>query len=715
MKKLFTLLFSVSLVFFVFLSNPIQAQLPFSDGFESGSLSNWTASGDTAVSPVSPSSGLFCAKGSNTYWIEKGFAPIEENEVTVEFYMKASQDNKESLNLQVNDNADSVLVVLGFNNSGYIRAMDGTTEQLLQAYSPETWYYMKIVINQTTAKYDVYIDDVLKGENYAYLSNVTDYPSKFIFASFESASSIGWLDDVSITSSVVDYERDALIALYNATDGGNWIDNTNWNSETPLGEWYGVTTDVNTKVTEIQLDGNNLAGNIPSELGDLLSLEILQLEYNQLSGPIPSELGNFSSMTILYLNNNQLSGPIPSELGNLSSLTSLSLRENQVSGSIPSELGSLSSMQELTLSSNQLSGSIPAELGNLSSLHWLDLKSNLLSGPIPSEFGNLTSLANLYLNTNQLNEIPASMTSLVVEDFYFSENNFSFEDLINAPEGTMNTSYNPQNIIHAYDTSYLDTGTEGVINLSFDDNVINSTDIWKKDGTQIAATDSNSFLRIETLPGTYYYTLEITNTGFADFTLHIDSVIVITQDADPEKAALIALYNATDGDNWIDNTNWNSETPLGEWYGVTTDIDGHVTELNMTNNNLSGTLPSAIGDLTYLSTIRLDGHQLIGEIPVELYTMPNLIYVNLSNNYLSGELSPLIGNMPVIASYIVYNNEFTGTIPIEIGNCVTLSFLDIGDQSLTGEIPIELASLTDLYYLAIRGAGLTGSIPVELC
>ena len=64
---------------------------------------------------------------------------------------------------------------------------------------------------------------------------------------------------------------------------------------------------------------------------------------------------------------------------------------------------------------------------------------------------------------------------------------------------------------------------------------------------------------------------------------------------DPQRHALSALYDGTGGPNWKNKTNWLSIAPLGEWYGVTTDADGRVTELNLEDNNLSGTVPLALG------------------------------------------------------------------------------------------------------------------------
>ena len=67
-----------------------------------------------------------------------------------------------------------------------------------------------------------------------------------------------------------------------------------------------------------------------------------------------------------------------------------------------------------------------------------------------------------------------------------------------------------------------------------------------------------------------------------------------------DRAALVALYNATEGGSWTTRTNWLSARPLDEWHGVTTRSDGRVTALNLSSNHLNGALPAALGDLTNL-------------------------------------------------------------------------------------------------------------------
>ena len=159
-------------------------------------------------------------------------------------------------------------------------------------------------------------------------------------------------------------DREALVALYNATDGENWYGSYNWLSDAPLGEWRGVDTDDDGHVTVLVLNGNELSGEIPAELGSLSNLLGLYLGGNDLSGEIPAELGSLSNLLGLGLSENDLSGEIPPELGSLSNLIELTLSRNQLSGEIPPELGSLSNLTELNLSENDLSlsGCVPSSL-----------------------------------------------------------------------------------------------------------------------------------------------------------------------------------------------------------------------------------------------------------------------------------------------------------------------------------------------------------------
>lgn len=175
-------------------------------------------------------------------------------------------------------------------------------------------------------------------------------------------------------------DRAALEAFYEATGGPGWDNNENWLTDAPLGDWYGITTDANGRVVELDLFFNGLAGRIPPEIGSLTSLEHLTIGYGALEGStIPLEVTQLHNLQSLSLNGNGLSGRIPPELAKLSGLQHLGLAQNRLTGSIPPELGDMPQLAFLSLSQNALTGEIPPELANLP-LYFLALEHNRLTG-----------------------------------------------------------------------------------------------------------------------------------------------------------------------------------------------------------------------------------------------------------------------------------------------------------------------------------------------
>ena len=257
----------------------------------------------------------------------------------------------------------------------------------------------------------------------------------------------------NVTVAGPDGDRAALEALYRATDGANWVDNTNWLSDAPLGDWYGVNTNDSGRVTGLQLTGvwspgrriphgltgsippelgdltglitldlgvNLLTGSIPPELGKLTNLIFLNVTGNELTGEIPAELGNLVNLRNLAGNSNDLTGGIPAELGNLNNLSILQFWDNDLSGEIPSELGNLPNHASLYLSGNRLTGAIPSELGNLRTV---SLGGNELTGTLPPEFGDLGILEWLSIGGNNLTgQIPTSFLSLSLRRFFWANN-----------------------------------------------------------------------------------------------------------------------------------------------------------------------------------------------------------------------------------------------------------------------------------------------------
>ncbi len=217
---------------------------------------------------------------------------------------------------------------------------------------------------------------------------------------------------------------------------------------------------------------------------------------------------------------------------------------------------------------------------------------------------------------------------------------------------------------------------------------------------------------------------------------------------DLERAALVALYEVTDGPNWVDAENWLTDAPLGEWYGVDTDNSGRVvrldldgrwdsdareyiphglsgpvppelgnlanlTRLDLAHNFLSGPVPTELGRLTDLELLHLGDNDLSGPVPPELSELASLTWLSLSSNGLTGPIPPELGSLADLGSLYLGGNDLIGPIPPELGELTNLTRLSLSSNSLTGPIPTELARLTDLESLNLGYNDLSGPIPPE--
>ena len=181
-----------------------------------------------------------------------------------------------------------------------------------------------------------------------------------------------------------------------------------------------------------------------------------------------------------------------------------------------------------------------------------------------------------------------------------------------------------------------------------------------------------------------------------------------------QRAALTALYNATDGANWDDNTNWLSDRPLNEWHGVWTDSDGRVIRLDLQGNGLSGVIPSQLGDLASLRALWLSGNGLSGAIPSGLGRLSNLQSLGLYDTRLGGSIPPELGGLSNLGRLYLVDNQLSGAIPSGLGRLSNLELLELEHNRLSGAIPSELGRLSNLTQLRLNGNQLSGAIPSQL-
>ena len=189
-----------------------------------------------------------------------------------------------------------------------------------------------------------------------------------------------------------------------------------------------------------------------------------------------------------------------------------------------------------------------------------------------------------------------------------------------------------------------------------------------------------------------------------------------------DSLALVAFYNSTDGPNWTNNSGWLVE-PLENWFGVSVE-NGRVTRLDLRisdeeNNNINGTIPPEIGNLSKLTHLNLSGawdnpNNLIGSIPPDLGNLENLEFLNIGFNKLTGEIPAELGNLNNLYYLNLQFNQLHGSLPVDLGNLNNLKYLWIDGNTFNGSIPSVFGSLSNLMELGLGNNQLTGNIPSEL-
>lgn len=190
----------------------------------------------------------------------------------------------------------------------------------------------------------------------------------------------------------------------------------------------------------------------------------------------------------------------------------------------------------------------------------------------------------------------------------------------------------------------------------------------------------------------------------------------------PDYVALSALYESTNGSDWINNTgwkdgasgvscdpcNWNGQP----WFGIRCN-DNNVYSIDLGSNNLFGSIPSSIGQLN-LRDLHLDDNHINGSIPSSIFNMIGLVQLDLRKNKLSGNIPDDIENLVDLDFLGLSDNNLSGSIPISIGNLERLRYLVLFNNSLNGNIPSEILNISTLVILKLNENNLSGSIPNEI-
>ena len=155
-----------------------------------------------------------------------------------------------------------------------------------------------------------------------------------------------------------------------------------------------------------------------------------------------------------------------------------------------------------------------------------------------------------------------------------------------------------------------------------------------------------------------------------------------------EYQALVALYDAMGGSDWVDSSNWCTDRPLSEWHGVYT-YQGRVYAIELQNNNLVGTLPEQLAELKALKVLNLASNKISGSIPECYGQMQSLSLLSLYNNRMSGNIPLSLNNTPGWSynwGYAILGNRYNRFNLYEAGIKAPILELELlsGDKFLLG-------------------------------
>jgi len=222
-------------------------------------------------------------------------------------------------------------------------------------------------------------------------------------------------------------------------------------------------------------------------------------------------------------------------------------------------------------------------------------------------------------------------------------------------------------------------------------------------------------------------------TSILIYGTHLDTAAQFVAASEVEAKALLES-------GWWSGHTHNTSSPC-EWYGITCNARGSVTEiaihlaagvylgkmsklnfsflpnlvrLDLSYNNLHGSISPEIGSLSKLTYLDLSNNNLTGKLPLSLAKLTQLERFDISSNQIIGPIPSSLWLLTNLTHLKMHENQISGFIAPEIGMLKSLTNLDLGYNMFIGPIPSTLCHLTNLKYLFLDSNQINGSIPPEI-
>ncbi|KAL0654439.1 hypothetical protein Bca4012_097130 [Brassica carinata] len=426
----------------------------------------------------------------------------------------------------------------------------------------------------------------------------------------------------------------------------------------------------------MNFSSNHFQGTIPSSIGEMRSLQVLDMSSNGLHGQLPKPfISGCYSLKVLKLSNNQLQGGIFSNHANLTGLVGLYLDGNNFTGSL--EMGLLKSkkLTLLDISDNMFSGMLPLWIGKMSSLSYLYMSGNQLKGPFPFQLQSRW-LEVMDISHNSFSGlIPKNVSFPSLRELRLQNNEF--------------TGSVPGNVFNAAALLVLD-----LRNNNFSGIVLNTMDETSTSKLRVLLLRNNSFqthISEKICQLSEVGLLDLSHNRFKGAIPSCFSKMSFGAEGyEPSITSLVAVFDLS-YITFLWNCQYASHLNLDDsvrngyqakpativdfltksrYEAYQGDILGYMHGLDLSSNELSGSIPDEIGDLQNIRSLNLSSNRLTGSIPDSFSKLKGLESLDVSNNKLSGSIPPLLADLNSLGYFDVSFNNFSGEIPFK-GHLVT--------------------------------------------
>ena len=441
-----------------------------------------------------------------------------------------------------------------------------------------------------------------------------------------------------------------------------------------------------------------ITGTLPSTLLNLYYLEYFYINQNaylthQLQYPL------FSNITTPYLKELHIQeipfvmSTIPDCYYTLTTLTGLAIGSSQsiLYGSISEQLSNLINLELLSISYTSLTGSIPQTINKLMKLQSINfIQSQLLSGTLPDTFNDLKELTNIYFF-----------------QAYFT-GTFPYLDYFPKLERLQLSCHFTGSL-----PSYMDT-TLGKNVMRNDNEFESRITYYSVSNNHFNGSLSESLSRLTSVQhfdvSSNELTSSIPESLFTSWSQVQDIYVSFNHltGTVPSNLFTDALINLKSID--FGECKFIGPMPKVQYSDAS---QSKMTQLYMSNNELTGSITSDICNLINIQSFSLSGNNFIGSLPdCFFHSYSHLFALSLDNNYFTGNFQ-FVSNWIGLGQFVISNNKFTGTIPADGWNLMTrLSYVSLENNFFSKTFPNKLFQFNGTN-VDVTNNLLTGFIPFD--